>query len=319
MSPALAGAVLGALVAAGLLLVVSRVVAMRRTPLALRVLPYVHELPRNARTATTVSAVAGGAATASPTAAAAGVFGPLLRRAADVVEGVLGGAVSVRRRLDRADLDLTVHDFRVEQVLWGLAGFALAAAWQVLGALSGDVNVVTGVVLCLGGFVLGVVLRDRRLSTRATERDREVMAEFPVLAELLALSVASGEGPVAALDRVVQRSRGALSVDLGKVLARIRTGEPVARAFEELARSSEVPIVTQFAQGVAVAIDRGTPLADVLHAQAADVREAGRRGLIESAARREIFMIAPVVFLVLPVTVLFALYPGVVGLRLVAP
>ncbi len=63
----------------------------------------------------------------------------------------------------------------------------------------------------------------------------------------------------------------------------------------------------------------GTPLADVLHAQAADVREAGRRALIESAARREVFMLVPVVFLVLPVTVLFAFYPGLVGLRLTTP
>jgi hypothetical protein len=37
-----------------------------------------------------------------------------------------------------------------------------------------------------------------------------------------------------------------------------------------------------------VAIERGTPLAGVLHAQATDVREAGRRALIKSGARKEI-------------------------------
>ena len=57
----------------------------------------------------------------------------------------------------------------------------------------------------------------------------------------------------------------------------------------------------------------------MLHAQAADVREAGRRELIETAARKEVFMMVPVVFLVLPVTVLFAFFPGVVGLRLTTP
>ncbi len=51
----------------------------------------------------------------------------------------------------------------------------------------------------------------------------------------------------------------------------------------------------------------------MLHAQAADVREAGRRELIETAARKEVLMMVPVVFLVLPVTVLFAFWPGVVG------
>ena len=70
---------------------------------------------------------------------------------------------------------------------------------------------------------------------------------------------------------------------------------------------------------VAVAVERGTPLADVLHAQAADVREASRRELIETAARKEVFMMVPVVFLVLPVTVLFAFFPGVIGLSLTIP
>ena len=78
-------------------------------------------------------------------------------------------------------------------------------------------------------------------------------------------------------------------------------------------------MVARFAEGMAVAIERGTPLAGVLHAQAADVREAGRRALIESGARKEILMMVPVVFLVLPVTVVFAFWPGVVGLHLVTP
>jgi tight adherence protein C len=93
----------------------------------------------------------------------------------------------------------------------------------------------------------------------------------------------------------------------------------VASAFDDLAARSGLPVVSRFAQGVAVAVERGTPLADVLHAQAADVREAGRRELIESAARREVLMMVPVVFLVLPVTVLFAFWPGVVGLSLTTP
>jgi len=45
----------------------------------------------------------------------------------------------------------------------------------------------------------------------------------------------------------------------------------------------------------------------------------GRRALIESGARKEIAMMVPVVFLVLPVTVMFAFWPGVVGLNLVTP
>ena len=314
------GAVLGALVAAGLLLVGARVVAIRRTSLELRVLPYLVDLPRiGAPAGSLVPSATADDSSASPWTAAAGLLRPLLKRAADGVERVLGGATSVEGRLRRAGTQISVHDFRIEQVLWGLVAFGAMAAWQLLGALSGDAGVVSSLLLCACAFAGGVIVRDQRLSSQALARDRAILTEFPVLAELLALAVASGEGAVAALDRVVRRSSGELSVDLARVLGEIRTGEPVASAFHRLARTTGIPVVAQFAQGLAIAVERGTPLADVLHAQAADVREAGRRQLIESAARREVFMLMPVVFLVLPVVVLFALYPGAVGLRLTAP
>lgn len=313
MSTAAWGALLGAVAGAGLLLVGSRIAVLRRPQLSVRVLPYLRDVPRVDETSP-LRPVA-----AAPTSAAAGIFGPLLRQAADLVERVLGGSTSVRRRLQRAGLDRTLQDFRIEQVVWGLVGFAAAAAVVLLRALGGVGSPGSGVVFCLLGFVCGVFLRDNRLSTQVKDRERQVLVEFPTVAELLALSVAAGESPVSALDRVVRRSNGALSDDLAQVLARIRTGEPVGAAFESLARSTGLPIVARFATGITVAMERGTPLADVLHAQAADVREAGRRLLIETAARKEIAMMAPVVFFVLPVTILFAFYPGVLGLRLTTP
>ena len=61
---------------------------------------------------------------------------------------------------------------------------------------------------------------------------------------------------------------------------------------------------------VAVAVERGTPLAEVLRAQAQDVREEGRRQIMEAGGKKEIAMMVPVVFGVLPVTILFAMFPG---------
>ncbi|HEY3529000.1 MAG TPA: type II secretion system F family protein [Nocardioides sp.] len=313
MSPIVSGLLLGATAGLGLVLVLARLHAIHRPTLALRVMPYVRDVPRIGRPAPMDEP------TSSPLSAAAGVFGPGLRAAADAVERILGGASSVRRRLARAGLDRTVHDFRVEQVLWGLGCFAVVAAYCLLTALGGRGDTVGSLLLCAAGFATGVLARDTYLTSQVTTRERKILAEFPVLAELLALAVAAGESPVAALDRVVRRSGGELSHDLASVLAAVRTGEPVARAFDRMAATTGVPSVARFAQGVAVAVERGTPLAEVLHAQAADVREAGRRELIEVAARKEIFMMVPVVFLILPVTVLIAFWPGVIGLHLTTP
>ena len=54
----------------------------------------------------------------------------------------------------------------------------------------------------------------------------------------------------------------------------------------------------------------------MLRAQASDAREASRRALMEEGGRREIAQMVPVVFLVLPITVVFALFPGLFVLRL---
>jgi hypothetical protein len=45
--------------------------------------------------------------------------------------------------------------------------------------------------------------------------------------------------------------------------------------------------------GLVVAVERGTPLGDVLRAQAADVREQHKRDLIEAGGRREVLMLVP--------------------------
>jgi tight adherence protein C len=102
------------------------------------------------------------------------------------------------------------------------------------------------------------------------------------------------------------------------VLAEARAGTPFLAALTHLRDRTRLEPLARFLDGMAVAIERGTPLADVLRAQAADVRALSKRQLLESGGRKEIAMMVPVVFLVLPITILFALYPGLLAITLVA-
>jgi tight adherence protein C len=211
---------------------------------------------------------------------------------------------------------MTVDDFRIRQVVWGGAGLAAgvvvsALVWSTRGAA-----VPVLLVVCLIGMVAGVLWCDNNLSSQVRAREAHLQAEFPVVADLLALAVAAGESPVAGLDRIMRVCRGHLSYELGQVLSDIRTGTPMAAAFDALAARTGVSSIARFAEGLAIAVERGTPLVDVLHAQAADVRESGRRELMEAGGRKEVAMMIPVVFLILPVTVVFAFFPGYIGLHL---
>jgi tight adherence protein C len=208
-----------------------------------------------------------------------------------------------------------VDQFRARQVVWtvlGLAGGLLAAL--LLAATRGSSVVpLVAMVLLWGG--LGFVLCDQQLSTAVRRREERMLAEFPTVAELLALAVTAGEGPVPALERVATTARGELSTELSRMLADVRAGSPIAAALTAMADRTGLPSLTRFAEGVAVALERGTPLAEVLRAQAQDVRESGRRALMEAGGKKEVAMLVPVVFLVLPVTVVFAVFPSLATLR----
>lgn len=296
------GALLGLATALGLTLCWLGLPARRRPSLIARLEPYLRDAPPPSRLLSTQANLRG--------SALAQLAAPVVQRLAAVIERVLGGATSVGKRLQRAGERPDLEAFRAEQVVWGaLGGLAglLLGSWMWM---RGGGSLVLPLVLLASGLVAGVVLRDQALTQAAHRREERILAEFPTVAELLALSVSAGEGTVAALERVCRLSTGELARELRTCLIDARAGANLQAALQGLADRTGLVSLVRFVDGVVVALERGTPLAEVLRAQAQDVREEGRRAVMESAGRKEIAMMIPVVFVILPVTVLFALYPG---------
>jgi tight adherence protein C len=308
MSPALTGMLLGLVAATGLVLAITYAPPFRAVRLVDRLAPYVHDTPPPSR-------LLGTATEPGLLTAARRVFGPVVGEGARLVDRLLGGRAAVRRRLDALGGETTVEDFRIEQVVWGGLGLLGAALVATVGALAaGSLNVLSVGLLCVAGLLGGVLGRDWWLAQQVQRREEVLLAEFPVVAELLALAVTAGEGPQAAIARVTRLSGGELARELEAALGRARAGVPLTEALRQVADRTSLEALARFVDGLLVAIERGTPLAEVLRAQAADVREAGKRRLLEAGGRKEIAMMVPVVFLVLPVTVLFALFPGLISI-----
>lgn len=112
------------------------------------------------------------------------------------------------------------------------------------------------------------------------------------------------------------QNAGELSKEFSRVLADTRAGKPLADALQQFSSRTELGPLVRFVDGLIVAVERGTPLADVLRAQAQDVRDTAKRELMESAGRKEIGMMVPLVFGVLPLTVVFAVFPGLAAISL---
>jgi tight adherence protein C len=313
MSGALTGAAIGLVGASGVLVTIAHSPPMRRPRLVDRLAPYLRDTTRPSR-------LLDEQRTVTPFPALDRLLGPPLRDLARHLDRTLGGTASVRRRLEQAGRRMSVEQFRLEQVLWAAAGLAAGLGVAGLAVLrNGAGNPVLFLALGMVCALTGVVLRDRGLTVEVQRRERLMLAEFPTVAELLALAVAAGEGAVGALERITRLSDGALARELGAALAEARTGTSLVVALERMAARTSLPALARFVDGMAIAVERGTPLAEVLRAQAVDVREQGRRQLMETAGRKEIAMLVPVVFLVLPVTVVFALFPGFYHLSLTVP
>ncbi|HWJ85041.1 MAG TPA: type II secretion system F family protein [Cellulomonas sp.] len=307
MTGALTGGAIGLLGGLGLVLVASRL-RSRRITLDQRLAPYL-------RPQRTASALLGEPTARGPLTALERLVAPLMADGIRLVARVGSPTADVRRRLVRAGRSESVEQFRAGQVVGGVLGLAAGLALAL--ALAATRHTATVALVVLVGIcgVVGLLARDWALTRQVRAREARMLAELPTIAELIALAVTAGEGATAALERVVRTSHGELTAELARTLADARSGTPVTTALDRLAGRTGLAPLARFAEGVAVALERGTPLADVLRAQAQDVREEGRRSLMESGGRREVAMMIPVVFLILPVTVVFAVFPSLVVLR----
>lgn len=309
MVPVTAWAVLAGLgLGLGLCALLASMPRLSRPSLSERLAPYLLDVSALARADVERAGVRGLAilrALLGP--AAVSVHGAVLRW--------LGSEESVASRLRQAGSARTVAGFR------GLQLGAIAAGTLAGGLLAGAVAPVrTGppvvavalvVTFALGGFAVC----DHGLSRAARRRLKRVAEEFPTVAELLALSLSAGEGSFEALRRVARASSGQLGAELRAVVTDVNLGVPLVDALERMSRALCLPRVTLFVDAVVGAIERGAPLADVLRAQAGDARAERKRELLEAAGRKEVVMLVPLIFGLLPLTVVIAVFPGVFILR----
>lgn len=228
----------------------------------------------------------------------------------------VAGRSDIRARLARAGIADSPGRYRLEQAVWAALG---ACAGAVVAVLVGARGPAGAVVLPVAGAVVGAVARDWSLGRRSRKRRERIDAELPAAAELLAFAVAAGEGPHAALARVTQCMDGELSREFRIANADVRSGLSLELALQSMAGRIASTGVSRLVDGLLLAVERGTPLAEVLRAQAADAQADGRRRLMELAGRKDVAMLVPVVFLILPTVVVVALFPGLQSLRLVAP
>ena len=231
-----------------------------------------------------------------------------------------GAPHDLGERLESAGHSTSPTAFRLVQFSWALT--TLLALW-VVAAMAGRAGWGPGppgfLILSALGFTSGFAARDWWLGKEVESRRNLLQQELPTAIDLLTLALIAGEPIVGSFERVAPRVGGAIGEELTAVVADVRAGSPLIESLEDLKRRVPAGGIGRFVDALISGIERGSPLADVLSAQADDGREARRRMLMEMGGKREILMLLPVVFLIMPVVVIFALLPGLVSLDLLVP
>jgi len=206
-------------------------------------------------------------------------------------------------RIGKRTIDLSVG-FMASSALIAIG--ILFVTWRQVGTFWIYLIVVTGAY---------VLLQQRKAETEKKDWQKRVDLELPGITQAITLMISAGISPVRAMQVVSGRSESLVAQELRSIVNEVMEGESAVRAIDNFARRVGSPGSRRFSNSISIAIERGTPLVPVLTALLKDAQVDSKNEMLRRAGKAEIALLLPVVFLLLPISVLFALFPSIIQLE----
>lgn len=222
----------------------------------------------------------------------------------------------ISKWLNQSESEFTLAGFRRKQLVFAAYSMLTTIGWTLIRFSSGKgLSPALAVSLIIGAFIGGGWFAKWSLANQASKRRLSIEEQLPAVLDLLAFAVSAGEPVLLALRRISKSCTGPLIGEIGKVVNSVNSGDGLVSALNQMSNQIESQPLTRATHSLELALERGTPLVQVLRAQAADARAHQVRMLMVLAGHKETSMMLPVVFLILPMIVAVALYPGMIALQ----
>ena len=218
---------------------------------------------------------------------------------------------NIKSRLIKIESVTTYERFKLNQILISTAAFLtpmllfIIGIFQFFKAFSLSMLISTGVYIYL----------DRDLTKQVERRRLQMESEFPAIVEILTLAIGAGDTPLSAFSRIAFRSNSILAKSMRHVVSQVILGMPFHKALDLFSKDSDSLIVRRFVDALVIAMTRGAPLVDVLHRHVSEARVNHRNLVLDKSGKSEITMMIPIIFLILPISVIFALWPSMSSLN----
>jgi len=170
----------------------------------------------------------------------------------------------------------------------------------------------------MGAAVAGLYLPGFIISSKASERAKEILDGFPDTLDLMLVCMEAGLGVDAAFSRVgaeITGSHPLLARLFAQVSLELRAGRSREVALRQLARKSGVPDITSFTTLIIQSDKLGASVAQSLRIYGAEMREARRLRAEEKAHRIPVLLSVPLVCFMLPTMVAVLMLPAAIGMR----
>ncbi|MDT9594882.1 type II secretion system F family protein [Nocardioides zeae] len=215
-------------------------------------------------------------------------------------------------RADLALLDMNAERFFTKKVLLAMAGSIGPSLLSGLALAAGSTVSITTPVTAGAMFALiGFVLPDQQVRSRASERRAALRLALSSYLDLVAMSLSGGRGVPEALPAAVGIGGGWAFELLGDAISRARyLGVPPWRALSELGDRTGVPELVELGKALTLVADDGSKVRTSLVARAASARQR-QLAEAESAAEQADGSMNLALFVLFAGIFLFILYPAV--------
>ena len=139
--------------------------------------------------------------------------------------------------------------------------------------------------------------------------------QFAAVTSAFALLLENGLPVSVAIRWLQPRLSGFWRDQFGLMVAKLDLGADLVEELGELAKRVPLAELSEFCQKLQISIERGTPSAHQISQLSESIQHQVIRNLIRRAGQNETKMLIPTIFLILPVTVLFAIFPSLLVLQ----
>ena len=154
-----------------------------------------------------------------------------------------------------------------------------------------------------------------RKITGSYVKESEMNEELVNILQMLSIMISAGESPMMALRYISQRSVGYIPTLIKQSFSKYESGNNLTQTLEYIAVATGSSSVRRLTNSIQIAIQRGTPILDVLNNQVQSLNKQINLALLKKSGKSEIALLIPVVFLILPVSISFAIWPSIYGLN----